>query len=62
VGAHLSLRDAGGGGLVKNFAQAMELSQTVEDERELKRELSSMGVEGIPGISTDATANTPADD
>jgi DNA-directed RNA polymerase subunit B" len=28
----------------------MELSQDVEDERELKRELSSMGVEGIPGI------------
>jgi DNA-directed RNA polymerase subunit B" len=47
-------------GLVKNFAQAMELSQNVDDERELKRELSSMGVEGIPGISTEAT--TSADD
>ncbi|MFQ3318494.1 MAG: hypothetical protein ACI8UR_001390 [Natronomonas sp.] len=39
-------------GLVKNFAQAMELSQNVEDERGLKRELESMGVEGIPGIET----------
>ncbi|CAI48146.1 DNA-directed RNA polymerase subunit B'' [Natronomonas pharaonis DSM 2160] len=39
-------------GLVKNFAQAMELSQSVEDERRLKRELASMGVEGIPGIET----------
>jgi DNA-directed RNA polymerase subunit B" len=39
-------------GLVKNFAQAMELSQNVEDERGLKRELASMGVEGIPGIET----------
>jgi len=38
----------------------MELSQNVDDERELKRELSSMGVEGIPGISTEAT--TSADD
>jgi len=37
----------------------MELSQNVDDERELKRELSSMGVEGIPGINTEAT---PADD
>ncbi|WP_121821758.1 MULTISPECIES: DNA-directed RNA polymerase subunit B'' [Halostella] len=37
-------------GLVKNFAQAMELSQNVDDEQELKRELASMGVEGIPGI------------
>ncbi|PSQ28530.1 DNA-directed RNA polymerase subunit B'' [Halobacteriales archaeon QS_9_68_17] len=37
-------------GLVKNFAQAMELSQNVGDEQELKRELASMGVEGIPGI------------
>ncbi|EMA53995.1 DNA-directed RNA polymerase subunit B'' [Halococcus thailandensis] len=37
-------------GLVKNFAQSMELSQDVDDERELKRELSSMGVDGIPGI------------
>ena len=40
-------------GLVKNFAQAMELSQHVEDERELKAELASMGVEGIPEITTD---------
>ena len=39
-------------GLVKNFAQAMELSQNVDDERGLKRELASMGVEGIPGIET----------
>ncbi|WP_227355594.1 DNA-directed RNA polymerase subunit B'' [Haladaptatus salinisoli] len=39
-------------GLVKNFAQAMELSQNVEDEQELKQELSSMGVEGIPGIES----------
>ncbi|WP_276280595.1 DNA-directed RNA polymerase subunit B'' [Halorussus caseinilyticus] len=37
-------------GLVKNFAQAMELSQNIEDEQGLKRELTSMGVEGIPGI------------
>jgi DNA-directed RNA polymerase subunit B" len=37
-------------GLVKNFAQAMELSQNIEDTQELKRELASMGVEGIPGI------------
>jgi len=39
-------------GLVKNFAQAVELSQSVEDEQGLKRELASMGVEGIPGIET----------
>ncbi|UPM44055.1 DNA-directed RNA polymerase subunit B'' [Halocatena salina] len=39
-------------GLVKNFAQAMELSQNVEDERTLKRELSTMGVRGIAGIDT----------
>ena len=37
-------------GLVKNFAQSMELSQDIDDERELKRELATMGVEGIPGI------------
>ena len=37
-------------GLVKNFAQAMELTQDVEDEQALKRELTSMGVSGIPGI------------
>ncbi|WP_255198620.1 DNA-directed RNA polymerase subunit B'' [Halorarius litoreus] len=46
-------------GLVKNFAQAMELSQNVEDEQELKRELASMGVNGIPGIET---VDAPADD
>ena len=39
-------------GLVKNFAQAMELSENVSDERELKRELAAMGVEGIPGVET----------
>lgn len=39
-------------GLVKNFAQSMELSQNVEDERTLKRELSTMGVRGIAGIDT----------
>jgi DNA-directed RNA polymerase subunit B" len=37
----------------------MELSQNVEDERELKRELASMGVNGIPGIET---VEAPADD
>ncbi|MFB6113739.1 MAG: DNA-directed RNA polymerase subunit B'' [Halodesulfurarchaeum sp.] len=46
-------------GLVKNFAQAMELSQHVEDESKLKAELASMGVEGIPSFSTE---RTPADD
>ena len=45
-------------GLVKNFAQAMELSQNVDDEQKLKTELSSMGVEGVPGLRNDA----PADD
>jgi DNA-directed RNA polymerase subunit B" len=45
---------------VKNFAQAMELSQNVEDEQGLKRELASMGVEGIPGIEGVDTAS--ADD
>jgi len=48
-------------GLVKNFAQAMELSQDIEDEQGLKRELSSMGVEGIPGIDG-VERTTPADD
>jgi DNA-directed RNA polymerase subunit B" len=48
-------------GLVKNFAQAMELSQNVEDQQALKRELASMGVEGIPGIEGVDSA-TPADD
>jgi DNA-directed RNA polymerase subunit B" len=47
-------------GLVKNFAQAMELSQDVADERGLKRELQTMGVEGIPGIET--FDQQPADD
>jgi DNA-directed RNA polymerase subunit B" len=46
---------------VKNFAQAMELSQNVEDEGALKRELASMGVEGMPGIEG-VSAATPADD
>jgi DNA-directed RNA polymerase subunit B" len=45
---------------VKNFAQAMELSQNVGDERDLKRELSSMGVEGIADI--ESGVNPPADD
>ena len=45
-------------GLVKNFAQAMELSQNIEDQQGLKRELASMGVEGIPGIEgVDRTAD-----
>jgi len=39
-------------GLVKNFAQAMELSQNVEDEQRLKQELAAMGVQGIPGIES----------
>jgi len=46
-------------GLVKNFAQAMELSQDVTDEQGLKRELVSMGVKGIPGFEN---TSTPADD
>jgi len=46
---------------VKNFAQSMELSQDVEDEKALKRELASMGVEGIPGIDG-VERTTPADD
>jgi len=46
-------------GLVKNFAQAMELSQDVADEQRLKRELVSMGVRGIPGFEN---TNAPADD
>ncbi|PSP75753.1 DNA-directed RNA polymerase subunit B'' [Halobacteriales archaeon QS_1_68_20] len=44
-------------GLVKNFAQAMELSKHVEDEQRLKRELAGMGVEGIPGIEQPPTAD-----
>src|SRR6056297_1324546 len=47
-------------GLVKNFAQAMELSQNVEDEQELKQELAAMGVSGIPGI--ESIDQQPADD
>jgi DNA-directed RNA polymerase subunit B" len=39
----------------------MELSQNVEDQQALKRELASMGVEGIPGIEGVDSA-TPADD
>jgi len=48
-------------GLVKNFAQAIEISQDVEDEREIKRTLADMGVEGVPGIDTGAQ-EAPADD
>ena len=44
-------------GLVKNFAQAMELSKHVEDEQHLKRELANMGVRGIPGIERPQTAD-----
>jgi len=47
-------------GLVKNFAQAMELSQNVEDEQLLKHELASMGVEGIPSLRSEPSH--PADD
>jgi DNA-directed RNA polymerase subunit B" len=50
-------------GLVKNFAQAMELSQDVEDERGLKHTLSEMGVEGLPGIEgTAPEVSTTGDD
>jgi DNA-directed RNA polymerase subunit B" len=45
---------------VKNFAQAMELSQNVEDEQELKHSLADMGVQGIPGI--ESIEQQPADD
>ena len=38
----------------------MELSQNVGDEQELKRELSSMGVEGIADI--EGVAHRTADD
>ncbi|NHN41570.1 DNA-directed RNA polymerase subunit B'' [Halorubellus sp. JP-L1] len=48
-------------GLVKNFAQAMELSQNIEDEQGLKRQLDSMGVEGIPGLEGQGH-DQPADD
>ncbi|WP_227133335.1 DNA-directed RNA polymerase subunit B'' [Halorubellus salinus] len=48
-------------GLVKNFAQAMELSQNIEDEQGLKRQLDSMGVEGIPGLQGQGH-DQPADD
>jgi DNA-directed RNA polymerase subunit B" len=47
-------------GLVKNFAQAMELSQNIEDEQNLKQSLADMGVEGIPGI--ESIESQPADD
>jgi DNA-directed RNA polymerase subunit B" len=47
-------------GLVKNFAQAMELSETVDDPQGLRQELAAMGVEGIPGIET--VDQQPADD
>jgi DNA-directed RNA polymerase subunit B" len=46
-------------GLVKNFAQAMELSQHVDDERDLKRQLRGMGVEGIAEIENER--QQPAD-
>ncbi|OIB57817.1 DNA-directed RNA polymerase subunit B'' [Natrialba sp. SSL1] len=49
-------------GLVKNFAQAMELSQNIEDEQALKRELASMGVEGIPGLEGIERSTSTADD
>ncbi|RKD93411.1 DNA-directed RNA polymerase subunit B'' [Halopiger aswanensis] len=49
-------------GLVKNFAQAVELSQNIEDEQALKRELASMGVEGIPGIDSIERSTSAADD
>jgi len=47
-------------GLVKNFAQAMELSQHVENEQDLKHSLAEMGVRGIPGI--ESIEQQPADD
>ncbi len=47
-------------GLVKNFAQAMELSQDVSDPQGLKQELAEMGVQGIPGI--ESIEQQPADD
>ncbi len=37
-------------GLVKNFAQSMELSQHITDENELKRELAKLGVSGVQPI------------
>ena len=37
-------------GLVKNFAQSMELSQHIKDEMALKRELAKMGVSGIQQV------------
>jgi DNA-directed RNA polymerase subunit B" len=39
----------------------MELSQNVADEQGLKRKLSEMGVEGLPGVEGTAPAD-PADD
>jgi DNA-directed RNA polymerase subunit B" len=38
-------------GLVKNFAQAMELSQDSEDSEKLVFELFSLGVNRLPGFS-----------
>jgi DNA-directed RNA polymerase subunit B" len=50
-------------GLVKNFAQAMELSQDIENEDSLKRELSRMGVEGLPNVpGVGAISRESADD
>jgi DNA-directed RNA polymerase subunit B" len=40
----------------------MELSQNVEDEQELKRELASMGVEGIPGLEGIERTTAAGDD
>jgi DNA-directed RNA polymerase subunit B" len=39
----------------------MELSQNIEDEQGLKRQLDSMGVEGIPGLQGQGH-DQPADD
>ena len=38
-------------GLVKNFAQAMELSQSVPDDHKLGQELFSLGVHRLPGFA-----------
>jgi DNA-directed RNA polymerase subunit B" len=45
---------------VKNFAQAMELSQNVTDEQALKRELRTMGVDVLAAPASEPS--TPADD
>jgi len=47
-------------GLVKNFAQAMELSQDIEDVGRLRNELAEMGVEPIEELRTRQTGT--ADD